>query len=260
MHMPHALHSPRLLLADPAAASDQAAALLAQELMTPSPVIGLATGSSVELVYQGLAARVTGDETLQAGVRRARAFALDEYLALPDGDVNTYRETLRRQFAEPIGLSDDRLHVPTGGPGKAPESYDDAIASAGGVGVQLLGIGANGHIGFNEPGSPLDSGTRVVQLADRTRADNARFFSGLGAVPTHAVTQGIGTILRARKLVVLVFGAHKAAALRAALSGPLSQDVPASALRLHEDVVILADQQAAGPLAELVGTASVEPL
>jgi glucosamine-6-phosphate deaminase len=255
MHISHALHSPRLLVTDPAAASHQAATLLAQELLTRSPVIGLATGSSVELVYQDLAALVAGDGELQAGVRRARAFALDEYLDLPEGDANTYRETLRRQFADPIGLADDRLHVPAGGSGEAPGSYDDAIASAGGIGVQLLGIGANGHIGFNEPGSPLDSDTWVVQLAHQTRVDNTRFFSGLEAVPTQAVTQGIGTIRRARKLVVLAFGAHKAAALRAALTGPLTQDLPASALRLHDDVVILADQQAAGLVAELAGTA-----
>ncbi len=114
--------------------------------------------------------------------------------------------------------------------------------------MQVLGIGGNGHIGFNEPGSPLDSGTRLITLDERTRQDNARFFAGLAQVPTQAVTQGIGTILRARRLVLLAFGAQKAAALAAALAGPVTPLLPASALQLHPDVIVLADPGAASLL------------
>lgn len=235
---------PRLVLADRADASRHAAELLAHELITPHPVLGLATGSSVEAVYRELAALVAGSEPLRSGVRRAEAFALDEYLGLPGQDVNTYRATLRRQLAGPIGLPETRLHVPAPD-ASAPGRYDEAIAAAGGVGVQLLGIGANGHIGFNEPGAALDSRTRVVELTERTRQDNARFFAHPSLVPTRAVTQGIGTILGARRLVVLAFGAAKAEALAAALTGPIDAAVPASALRLHPDVVVLADRPAA---------------
>jgi glucosamine-6-phosphate deaminase len=242
---------PQLVLADRADASRQAAELFADELITPHPVLGLATGSSVEAVYRELATMVADSEPLRAGVRRAEAFALDEYLGLPDGDANTYRATLLRQLAGPIGLASARLHVPAPDPAVEPGRYDEAIAAAGGVGVQLLGIGANGHIGFNEPGAALDSRTRVVDLTDRTRQDNARFFAHADLVPTQAVTQGIGTILGARRLVVLAFGATKAEALRAALTGPIDPAVPASALRLHPDVVVLADRAAAGLTLEL---------
>jgi glucosamine-6-phosphate deaminase len=116
------------------------------------------------------------------------------------------------------------------------------------VAVQLLGIGGNGHIGFNEPGSPLDSGTRLVTLDERTRQDNARFFPSLAQVPAQAVTQGIGTILRARRLVLLAFGEQKARALAAALTGPVTSQWPASALQRHPDVIVLADAAAASLL------------
>lgn len=237
----------RLIVADEAVASRQAARLLADELTAPSPVLGLATGSSVELAYQKLAALVRSDPGARDGIRRAQGFALDEYVGLPAGHPNSYRVTLERQLAVPVGLPLDHLQVPFADTEDAGR-YDERIATAGGVGVQLLGIGVNGHIGFNEPGSPMDSRTRLVTLAERTRQDNARFFTSLDEVPTHAVTQGIGTILRARRLVVLAFGKRKARALSAALSGPVTPRLPASALQLHSDVVVLADADAASLL------------
>ena len=247
MHMQQTW-SPRLLVTDLRTASRRAADVIAVELRTDAPCLGLATGSSVDTVFRHLAELVASDEVLRAGVARAHAFALDEYVGLPRGDPRSYSDTLRRQLADPIGLEPSRLHTPIALPDEDPSPYDEAIQTAGGIGVQLLGIGANGHIGFNEPGSPVDSRTRVVRLADRTRSDNARFFPSPDDVPTHAVTQGIGTILSARRLVVLAFGPGKAAALQAAVHGPLTEDVPASALRLHPDVVILADRDAASGL------------
>lgn len=235
----------RLVVADRLDASRQAARLLADELASPSPVLGLATGSSVEGVYQQLATLLSTDALLRAGIRRAHGFALDEYVGLAAGDPNSYLATLERQMAIPAGLPLDRLHVPSVSVAEDPGRYDEQISAAGGVGVQLLGIGGNGHIAFNEPGSPLDAGTRLVTLDERTRRDNARFFAGLAQVPTRAVTQGIGTILRARRLVLLAFGKEKAKALAAALTGPVTPQLPASAVQRHPDVIVLADPDAA---------------
>src|SRR6201996_4173245 len=162
----------RLVIADPAAASQWAARLLADELVSPQPVLGLATGSSVELVYQELAALVSADPVLRSGIGRAQGFALDEYVGLPAGDPNTYLATLEPQLAIPAGLPLDRLHVPPASIVDDPGRYDEQISAAGGVAVQLLGIGGNGHIGFNETGSPLDAHTPLVTLDERTRQDN----------------------------------------------------------------------------------------
>jgi glucosamine-6-phosphate deaminase len=236
------------VVADRGAVSRQAARLLADELASPQPVLGLATGSSVELVYEELARLVSADPALRAGIRRAQGFALDEYVGLPAGDPNSYLATLQREVAAPIGLPPDRLHVPPVASTEDLGAYDKQISAAGGVAVQLLGIGGNGHIGFNEPGSPLDAGTRLIALDERTRRDNARFFASLAQVPTQAVTQGIGTILRARRLVLLAFGQQKAAALAAALTGPVTPQLPASALQRHPDVIVLADPDAASLL------------
>jgi glucosamine-6-phosphate deaminase len=238
----------RLVVTDRAAASRQAARLLADELASPRPVLGLATGSSVELAYAELARMVRGDPALRAGISRARGFALDEYVGLPAGDPNSYLATLERGVAIPAGLPLHRLHAPAASTEEDPGRYDEQIRAAGGVGVQLLGIGGNGHIGFNEPGSPLDGSTRLITLDERTRRDNARFFASLAQVPAQAVTQGIGTILRARRLVLLAFGEHKAKALAAALAGPVTPQLPASALQRHPDVIVLADPEAASLL------------
>jgi glucosamine-6-phosphate deaminase len=238
----------RLVVADRPAASRQAARLLADELASHPPVLGLATGSSVELVYEELATLISADPVLRAGIRRAQGFALDEYVGLPPGDPNSYLATLERELAIPTGLPLDRLHVPSASIADDPGRYDKQISAAGGVTVQLLGIGGNGHIGFNEPGSPLDGGTRLITLDERTRRDNARFFASLAQVPAQAVTQGIGTILRARRLVLLAFGKQKAEALAAALTGPVTPQLPASAVQCHPDVIVLADAEAASLL------------
>ena len=131
----------------------------------------------------------------------------------------------------------------------AGAAYDRAIEAAGGVDMQILGIGTDGHVGFNEPGSSLASGTRIKTLARQTRVDNARFFGGnLDEVPTHCITQGIGTILKARHLVLLAFGTGKANAVAATVEGPVSASCPASALQLHPHVTVVIDEAAAGKL------------
>ena len=223
----------------------------------PDAVLGLATGSSPLAAYQALAALVKKESN---DVSQVRGFALDEYLGLPLTHPESYHSTIHRTVVEPLGLDPAKVHVPgdvlEGAPltdgekvSGAGAAYDQAIAEAGGVDVQILGIGTDGHIGFNEPGSSLASGTRVKTLAERTRIDNARFFNDdVNQVPMHCITQGIGTILKARHLVLLAFGAGKAEAIAETAEGGVSAFCPASALQLHPHATIIVDEAAASRL------------
>ncbi|KAA9089384.1 glucosamine-6-phosphate deaminase [Microbacterium radiodurans] len=216
----------------------------------PDAVLGLATGSTPLAVYRHLAARVR-DEALD--VSQVRGFALDEYVGLPAGHPESYRKVIEREVIEPVGLDPERIAVPAGGLDgveTAGERYEAAIREAGGIDLQILGIGRTGHIGFNEPGSSLASATRVKTLTEQTRADNARFFDSPDDVPMHCITQGIGTILRARHLVLLAFGAAKADAVAAAVEGPVSTSAPGSAVQLHPHVTVVVDEAAAGALTQ----------
>lgn len=233
-----------------AASSLAARHIAARVTHTPQLVLGVATGSTPGRLYTALA-EIRRSERLDTS--KVSAFALDEYLGLPPGHPESYAEVVRREVVEPLGLDPALVHVPGAGSGKldpfsAAEAYDVAIRAAGGVDVQILGIGENGHIGFNEPGSSLASRTRVKTLSRSTRAANARFFDGPDDVPAHCITQGIGTILEARHLMLLAFGAHKAAAVAAAVEGPISASVPGSAVQLHAHVTVLLDREAAREL------------
>jgi glucosamine-6-phosphate deaminase len=216
-----------------------------------APVLGLATGSSPLGLYRELGRAVAEG---RADFSTAHGFALDEYVGLPPGHPEGYRQVLLREVCGVIGLQPERLAVPDGSGGDlatlvaAAAAYETRIRELGGVDVQVLGIGANGHVGFNEPGSALSSRTRVKRLSDRTRRDNARFFTGLDDVPTHCVTQGLGTILAARRLVLVATGDAKAEAVAAALEGPLTASVPASVLQWHADTVVCLDEAAAAGL------------
>ena len=216
-----------------------------------APVLGLATGSSPLGLYRELGRAVAEG---RADFSAAHGFALDEYVGLPPGHPEGYREVLLREVCGVIGLAPDRLSVPDGSGSDVPtlmaaaRAYEQRIRDLGGVDVQVLGIGANGHLGFNEPGSALSSRTRVKRLSERTRRDNARFFQGLDDVPTHCVTQGLGTILAARRLVLVATGDTKADAVAAALEGPLTASVPASVLQWHADTVVCLDEAAAAAL------------
>lgn len=219
--------------------------------------LGVATGSSPLGVYRALSERVAGG----LDVSGVSAFALDEYVGLGAEHPQSYAATLQRTFAGPLGLRPGALHVPDAAADDldlACREYERAIRDAGGVDIQLAGIGANGHLAFNEPGSPEDSTTRVVELAPRTRADNARFFAVPGDVPTRAITQGVSTILRARSLVVVVTGEAKAAALADAFRGPIGPQCPASFLRRHPDVTVYADP-AATALLDATASATAAP-
>jgi len=215
----------------------------------PDAVLGLATGSSPRSVYQDIVAR---HRTGRMSFAKARAFQLDEYVGLPADHLETYRAVIEREVTSQLDFARDAVRGPNGTSPDLPAAcatYEREIAAAGGVDLQLLGIGSDGHIGFNEPVSSLASRTRLKTLNEQTRRDNARFFGDvLEAVPRHVLTQGIGTILEARHLILLAWGAGKATAVARCVEGPLTAMVPASALQLHPHATIIVDEAAAGAL------------
>lgn len=214
----------------------------------PAAVLGLATGSSPSPVYAELVRRYADGAVSFAG---ASAFTLDEYLGLAPDHPEGYRSVIEREFASLVDLPADHLHTPDGQTDDVPAAcaaYEQRIADAGGVDLQLLGIGSDGHLAFNEPGSSLASRTRVKTLTPRTREDNARFFDSVDEVPHHVLTQGLGTILEARHLVMLATGEGKADAVHQAVEGPITAMCPASALQLHPHVTVVLDPGAASRL------------
>jgi glucosamine-6-phosphate deaminase len=223
--------------------ADEIAALIDRR---PDAVLGLATGSTPLPVYEALRAKLAGVD-----VSRARGFALDEYVGLDPAHPESYRSVIAREVVEPLGLDPARIRVPDGaleGIAQHGEEYEAAIAEAGGVDLQILGIGTDGHIGFNEPGSSFASRTRVKTLTQQTREDNARFFDSIDDVPMHCITQGLGTILEARHLVLLAFGQGKAEAVAGAVEGPVTASLPGSAIQLHPHVTVVIDEAAASRL------------
>ena len=207
-------------------------------------VLGVATGASPQTAYAELVAR-------RSLGKPTTVCLLDEYIGLPPGSPRRYGTEIRHQLAGPLGLQVLEPDVDAADPDDAAERFERDIEAFGGVALQVLGIGTNGHIAFNEPGTPFDAPCRTVQLSDSTRLANARSFGSVDAVPRCAITQGIATILRARHIVLVASGSSKAAALDAAIRGPIGAHCPASALRRHDDVVVVADPAA---LADLVHT------
>lgn len=211
--------------------------------------LGLATGSSPLAVYGELIRR---HEHEGLSFARARGFMLDEYVGLPADHPQRYRNVIAAELVDRVHWDGERVHGPDGLAADIPAAcaeYEQAIAEAGGVDLQLLGIGTDGHIGFNEPGSSLSSRTRIKSLAPQTRSDNARFFGGeLDQVPVHCVTQGLGTISEARHLVLLATGRHKAEAVHQLVEGPISALWPATVMQLHPHATVLVDEAAASRL------------
>lgn len=211
-------------------------------------VLGLATGSSPDRAYREIVRRNAGTAN---PYRRARVFILDEYVGLPPGHPERYAAVISRAITTPVGIPADRLNAPN--PDlpdleAACADYDRTVSEAG-VDLQLLGIGGNGHIAFNEPGTPFDARTHVTELTERTRRDNSRFFSGeIDRVPTRAITQGIGTVLGAGELLLIATGRAKADAVAEFLHTEPSLHLPVSALHAHEAVTVLLDEAAAGAI------------
>lgn len=225
-----------------------AGAIAAVVARKPDAVLGLATGSSPLPIYRDLERRVReGSLTLA----RCRAFLLDEYVGLPADHPQSYRATIQREVIDRLDIPAAAVLGPDGAAADllaACDAYEQAIAAAGGVDLQILGVGSDGHIGFNEPVSSLASRTRLKTLTEQTRVDNARFFGALSDVPHHVMTQGIGTILEAKHLVLIATGEGKAEAVGQTVEGPLSAFVPASALQLHPHASVVVDEAAASQL------------
>jgi glucosamine-6-phosphate deaminase len=222
-----------LVLDDAEGVGAHVAGLVAEAVRRdPQLVLGIATGSTTLPVWRRLA-QGSGDFS------RVYVVALDEYVGLPAGHPALFAEYVDREIAGPLGVPPEQVVVPRG----SGAELEPRVARLGGVDLQLLGIGRNGHLAFNEPGSALDSRTRVVELSATTREDN-RDRAG-GAMPTRAVTQGLGTILEARELVLLATGSAKAVAVAAALTGPVTPDCPASVVQTHPRVTVVLDAAAA---------------
>ncbi|ABM09060.1 glucosamine-6-phosphate isomerase [Paenarthrobacter aurescens TC1] len=214
----------------------------------PNAVLGLATGSSPLPIYDELASRY---EAGGLDFSQAHGFALDEYVGLEAGHPESYREVIRREFTNRVNIKPENVHGPDGAAADleaACQSYEDAIKAVGGVDLQILGVGTDGHIGFNEPGSSLASRTRIKTLIEQTRKDNARFFDSIDDVPHHVVTQGLGTIMDARHVVLVATGAQKAQAVRDFVEGPVAAICAASILQMHPHATILVDEAAASSL------------
>jgi glucosamine-6-phosphate deaminase len=223
--------------------------IFAQEIRKkPNIVLGLATGGTPVGMYQELI-RMHKEKSLDFS--QANSFNLDEYVGLSTEHPQSYRYFMNDNLFNHVNINKSNTHVPDG---KAKDfklgcqKYEDDIKKAGGIDLQLLGIGSNGHIAFNEPGSPGDSRTRVVDLKESTIKDNARFFKDESEVPKKAVTMGIGTILEAKKIVLLATGSNKVEAVVGALKGKEDIDLPASFLQKHPDCIFVIDKDSAAGL------------
>lgn len=227
---------------DQARLGETGAAIIAGQVRRePGTVLGLATGGSPLPVYEQLTRH------RNTAFSQVTCFALDEYEGLPAEHPQSYRHFISERIIRPLGIDHSKVNVPRGDAADLDAecaAFEDKITAAGGVDLQILGLGRNGHLAFNEPGSSFASRTRPVRLTQDTRNANARFFDSLDQVPTHALTQGLATILEARHLMLIASGDGKAAALAQALEGPVTEAFPASLIQQHPNVTVIADRQA----------------
>jgi glucosamine-6-phosphate deaminase len=236
-------------LPDPESVATFAAAQVRQQIESNShSVLGLATGSTPLGVYRRLIEWHRDDGL---SFRHVTTFNLDEYVGLDPSHPQSYRTFMEVNFFQHLDIRPDRTHIPLGNASDFNEEsreYERAIRQAGGIDLQLLGIGTDGHIAFNEPGSSLASRTRIKTLTESTRRDNSRFFEASDQVPMTAITMGIGTILDSRRILLIATGLAKAEAIQATVEGPITSRVPATALQLHPDVTLVTDLAAASLL------------
>ena len=218
--------------------------LSAQIIIKPDCVLGLATGSSPIGIYEQLVEWYKKDDL---DFSRVKTFNLDEYVGLTEDDPQSYHYFMNENLFSKVNIGPNNVHVPEGtNPDMEGEclSYERAIDSMGGIDMQLLGLGPNGHIGFNEPGECFTRKTHIVDLTESTIEANKRFFEDVSQVPRQAITMGIGTIMKARKILMVVDGEKKALVLKEALTGEVTPAVPASILQLHPDFTLVADDAA----------------
>jgi glucosamine-6-phosphate deaminase len=210
----------------------------------PSAVLGLATGHTPLQLYRQLV-------EMNLDWSRITTFNLDEYVGIPPEHPQSYHAFMREHLLRHINICPENVNIPDGMASDIPascERYERKIVAAGGIDLQLLGLGTDGHIAFNEPTSSLASRTRIKTLTRQTRKDNAVYFGSLEAVPFHVITMGIGTILEARHCVLLAFGSKKARAIAGAVEGPVSSMNPAATLQMHPKVTVCLDEEAAAKL------------
>jgi len=226
-------------------ATSVAARVIARQLRDkPDAVLGLATGSTPLLLYRALVG-------MKLDWSAVTTFNLDEYVGLEPDHPQSYHSFMRENLFRHVKVKPENIHIPDGMTKDVPKfcaRYEKQIKQAGGIDLQVLGIGADGHIGFNEPSSSLASRTRIKTLTQLTRHDNSRFFGSEGQVPHHVITMGIGTIMESRQIVLLAFGEHKARAVAQALEGSITANCPASILQLHPTVKVFLDEAAASQL------------
>lgn len=208
-------------------------------------VLGLATGSSPIGLYKNMIQDHKENKTSYAA---CQSFNLDEYVDIDRNHPQSYWTFMHENLFDGIDLPKDHIHVPYGNTQADCDAYEKAMEHVS-VDIQVLGIGGNGHIGFNEPGTPFAQETHIVTLTEKTRQDNARFFENdIHNVPTHAITMGIATIMKAKKIVLIAVGEQKADAIKAMVQGEVNENCPASVLQKHGDVVVIVDETAASKL------------
>lgn len=208
-------------------------------------VLGLATGSSPIGLYKNMIQDYIDNKTTYAA---CQSFNLDEYVGIDRNHDQSYWTFMHENLFHGINLPEENIHVPFGSTKEDCAAYEKAMENVA-VDVQVLGIGGNGHIGFNEPGTPFNEETHIVELTGKTREDNARFFEDdINKVPTHAITMGIATIMKAKKILLVASGANKADAVAAMVNGEVNEACPASVLQNHNDVVVIVDEAAAAKL------------
>ncbi len=227
--------------------AENIAAMAAQQYVSllqrkPNAILGGATGSTPLGLYAEL---VRLNKAGEISFKDASSFNLDEYVGLDGSHDQSYRYFMDHNLFNHIDIDKSRTRVPSGIDVSDPAAYDKEIEAAGGVDLQLLGIGNNGHIGFNEPGTPFGSLTHIVELTESTREANKRFFKSIDEVPTHAVTMGVKTVMQARSIILMAIGPAKAPIMKEMLQGPVTEKVPASVLQLHPDVTVYMDYEAA---------------
>ncbi|MGL6057003.1 MAG: glucosamine-6-phosphate deaminase [Culicoidibacterales bacterium] len=238
-----------IIVKDYQAASEVAAQEMLEVVKNnPQAVLGLATGSTPVGMYN-LMVQDHKDNGTDYG--QIETYNLDEYINLPANHADqSYRHFMDVNLFDHLNIDKANTHVPkgTGEAQAACEAYDAKLAAIGGVDIQVLGIGSNGHIAFNEPGVDFDLGTHIVTLDEQTREDNARFFDSIDEVPTHAITMGIKSIKSAKKIILIASGENKADAVKGMIEGDVTAELPASALQDHENVVVIVDEAAASKL------------
>lgn len=239
--------------------SRQAARIIASQLtLKPDSVLGLATGGTVSGMYERLIALHREDGL---DFSHATAFNLDEYTPISPEDPQSYHQFMKKFLFDHVNVKKGKTHIPNGLAGDVEgecRRYEQAIHDAGGIDIQVLGIGRNGHIGFNEPDITFEAGTHQVLLDEQTISDNARFFPSVDAVPRRAISMGIKTIMHARRILLLASGVEKSDAVHRMIYGKITPALPASVLQLHPDVILIIDREAALLLPESIQALGID--